>query len=239
MDYAEFEYLADRFVRLPGKTAVVITSGHEPFLVTAADFEIKEHGASGEILELAEEKMQETDSDELAFLESIENEPFLSVRKRRALLGWNDKRYYKTVESLHGKRKIEIEKARIGRGSPVLLYQKTGKIPSVRHEYYVHWLAEKIRGKGLAVKTNILEGPDIEIPGIGAAIEVELGKSDMRSNLERNVRRFDRVIVCSDQKKLLQSLSDQNKSEKVLFSRIENVPALIEKMRTANDSVHF
>jgi hypothetical protein len=68
---------------------------------------------------------------------------------------------------------------------------------------------------------------------------VELGKSDMRSNLERNVRRFDRVIVCSDQKKLLQSLSDQNKSEKVLFSRIENVPALIEKMRTANDSVHF
>lgn len=237
MDYTEYEYLSDRFVRLPRKTAIVCTSGHEPFLMTAADFEIENHNISPEIPEVAEEKIEEYDPDEQTFLESIEREPFISVRKRRTSLGWNDKRYYRTVESLIEKRKIEIEKVRIGRGSPTVLYQKVGKIPSTRHQYYVHWLVEKIREKGLETRTNILEGPDIEIPKIRTVIEVELGKSDVHSNIARNVQKFDKVIVCSDQKKMLQTLSAQNKSDKVLFSQIENVPALVEKMPARNELV--
>ncbi|MBI3842490.1 MAG: hypothetical protein HY295_05040 [Thaumarchaeota archaeon] len=237
MDYTEYEYLSDRFVRLPRKSAIVITSGHEPFLVTAADFEIEDHHISPEVPEIVEEKIEESDPDEQTFLESIENEPFISVRKRRTSLRWNDKRYYKTVESLIEKRKIEIEKARIGKGAPIVLYQKVGKIPSIRHEYYVHWIVEKIKEKNFVVKTNILEGPDIEIPKIRTVVEVELGKSDVHSNIARNIQKFDKVVVCSDQKKLLQSLSDQNKSDKVLFSQIEQVPALVEKMRAETDLV--
>lgn len=237
MDYTEYEFLSDRFVRLPRKSAIVITSGHEPFLVTAADFEVENHNVSPEILEASEEKIEESNPDEQTFLETIEREPFISVRKRRTSLGWNDKRYYRTVESLIEKRKIEIGKVRVGRGSPTVLYQKTGKIPSIRHEYYVHWLVEKIREKGFETRTNILEGPDIEIPKIRTVIEVELGKSDVHSNLARNVQKFDSVIVCSDQKKLLQSLSSQNKSDKVLFSQIENVPALVGKMPARNELV--
>ena len=239
MDYTEYEYLSDRFVRLPRRSAIVITSGHEPFLVKASDFEIENHDVSLEIPEIAEEKIEESDPDEQTFLENIEREPFISVRKRRTSLRWNDKRYYRTVESLIEKRKIEIGKVRIGRGQPTVLYQKTGKIPSIRHEYYVHWIVEKIKGKGFDVRTNILEGPDIEIPKIRTVIEVELGKSDVHLNIARNIQKFDKVIVCSDQKKLLQFLSGQSESDKVLFSQIEKVPSLVEKMQTATDLVNI
>ncbi|MDE1764954.1 MAG: DUF87 domain-containing protein [Thaumarchaeota archaeon] len=242
MDYVEYEFLSDRFVRLPRRAAIVCTSGHEPFVMTAAEFDaptttvataVATYDAAAAATEAAAEDAEE--ADEKTFLENIESEPFISVRKRRVSLGWNDKRYYKAVDSLTQKKKIEIEKARVGRGTPTILYQKIGKIPSVRHQYYVNWLVEKIQEKGFDVTTNILEGPDIEIPKIRTIIEVELGKSDVHSNIARNVQKFDKVIVCSDNKKLLQTLSAQNKSDKVLFSQIENVPTLVGKMPARNE----
>lgn len=247
MDYVEYEFISDKFVRLPRRSAIVCTSGHEPFIMTAAEFDIATttivaaatvaaaapHG--GGVTPVMEAEEEDEEADEKVFLENIEREPFIAVRKRRSLLGWNDKRYYKIVELLIQKRKIEIEKIRIGKGAPTILYQKIGKIPSVRHQYYVSWLVEKIREKGFDVTTNILEGPDIEIPKIKTVIEVELGKSDVHFNIARNIQKFDKVIVCSDNKKLLQTLSAQNKSDKVLFSQMEHVLALVEKMSAQNE----
>ncbi|HJT10261.1 MAG TPA: ATP-binding protein [Candidatus Nitrosotalea sp.] len=236
MDYVEYEFLSDRFVRLPRRTAIVCTSGHEPFVMTASEFDMSTTTiVAAYDTAAAAEAMVSEDVDEKTFLESIEKDPFISVRKRRTSLGWNDKRYYKAVDALIQKKKIEIEKVRVGRGTPTILYQKIGKIPSVRHQYYVNWIVEKIKEKGFDFTTNILEGPDIEIPKISTVIEVELGKSDVHSNITRNIQKFDKVIVCSDNKKLLQTLSAQNKSNKVLFSQIENVPALIEKMPAQNE----
>lgn len=240
MDNTEYEYLADRFVRLPRRSAIVCTSGHEPFSITATEFAIALANVDAASLAAPDAATTaaaaaEEDADEITFLESIESEPFISVRRRRASLGWNDKRYYNAVDSLILKKKIEVEKARVGRGTPTILYQKIWKIPSVRHQYYVNWIVEKIKEEGFNYTTNILEGPDIEIPNIRTVIEIELGKSDMHSNIARNVKKFDKVIVCSDNKKLLQTLSAQNKSNKVLFSQIENVPALIGKMPALNE----
>jgi hypothetical protein len=236
-DQVEFEYLADRMVRLPQKTAVVCTSGHEPFLMTTDDFDIPSFNVKVEKLEELDDLSEIYDRDETTFLESIEREPFISVRGRRAALGWNDRRYYKTVESLTKKGAIEIETVRMGRGSPTVLYQKKGSVPSVRHEYYVHWINKWLKAKGFETKTNVKEGPDIVIPKIRTAIEVELGRSDVHSNIERNVHQFDRVIVCSDQKKLIESLSRQTESNKILFLPIEKVPAAFEKILAGNELV--
>jgi hypothetical protein len=236
-DPVEFEYLADKIVRLPQRTAVVCTTGHEPFLMMADDFDIPAFSVKVEEVEESGKLAEIYDRDETTFLESIEKEPFISVRKRRAALGWNDRRYYKTVESLSRKEAIETETVRTGRGSPTVLYQKKGSVPSIRHEYYVHRISEWLKAKGIETKTNVKEGPDIEIPEIRTAVEVELGKSDVHSNIERNVHQFDRVIVCSDQKKLLESISRQTKSNRILFLPIEKVPAAFEKMLAGNELV--
>jgi hypothetical protein len=228
MDYTEYEYLADRFVRLPRKNAVVITSGHEPFLITAADFEPSIFNTIPEPIE-EEPEEEKGKPDEEAFLESMEKEPFISVAERRVRLGWNNRRYFQTVDGLLKKRRIERMKVRMGKGSPKILYQTPGRVPSVKHEYYVSWIANYLKAKGLSCKKNS-EGPDIEIPEIRTAIEVELGKSNMYGNIRSDSQKFERVIICSDQKKVLDALSGEITDPKILFLQIQNFPTFFEKM---------
>jgi energy-coupling factor transporter ATP-binding protein EcfA2 len=234
MDYTEYGYLSDRFVRLPRKNAIVVTSGHEPFLVTAADFEIENHNISPEIPEVEEEKIEESDPDEQIFLENVEREPFLSVTERRLKLGWRNEKYVKIVDELLQKRKIERVKVKLGKGSPKILYQTPGRVPSVKHEFYVNWIADYLKSRGFSCKKNS-EGPDIEIPEIKTAIEVELGKSNMYGNIRNDSQKFDRVIICSDQKRVLEVLSNEIKDPKILFLQIQKIPAFFEKKTARND----
>lgn len=227
MDSTEYEYLSDRFVRLPRKTAIVCTTGYEPFLVTAADFVPPAFDKTPDLVEdLPKEK---PDSDEATFLESIGKEPFLSVAERRVKLGWNNRKYVESVDRLLQKRRIERVKVRLGKGSPKILYQRPGRVPSLKHEYYVSWIANYLKSRGFAYKTSS-EGPDIEIPEIKTVIEVELGKSNMYGNIRNNVQKFDRVLVCSDQRKVLEALSNEIKDPRVLFLQIQKIPAFFEKM---------
>ena len=87
-------------------------------------------------------------------------------------------------------------------------------------------------------ETNVKNGPDIVIPKITTAVEVELGSSNMKFNLQNNIQKFNKVIVCSDQKKLLETLSSENKSQNVLFLQIRNVPGFFDKMQTRNELVN-
>jgi len=237
-DIAEYEYLADNFVKLPKKVAIVCASEHEPFLMTAADFEPAPFQIDTPPQEPEQEEQEELQVDERKFLESIEKEPFLSVTERRVSLGWNDRKYSKIVDVLLKKRKIERFRVRLGRGSPKILYQIPGKVPSVKHEYYVNWIAGSLKAKGFNCKKHS-EGPDIEIPEIKTAIEVELGKSNMHGNLRNDVQKFDRVIVCSDEDKVIEGLSKENKDRKILFLPIHKVPAVFEKMQAGNDFVNI
>ncbi|MFY9300136.1 MAG: ATP-binding protein [Candidatus Nitrosotenuis sp.] len=244
VDQAEYEYLADRFVRLPRATAIAIVSGYEPFLVAVDNFDIIEHDAATMIAAVAAtaavvdnggEGGGGGDGDDgNTFLESIDKEPFLSVIERRTKLGWDDRRYTNVVDELCRKKKIEIVRVRLGRGSPRILYQRPGTVPGVKHEFYVNWLAESLTAKGYDIRKN-KDGPDIEVRDRSTVIEVELGTSNISGNLKRNLQEFDRVIVCSDDSKLIEALSAKSKENRILFLPVQKVPAVFEKMRAGKD----
>ena len=231
-DATEYQYLADHIVKLQRKTAVVSTIGQEPFLMTSDDFNSPEFDVDVDEPEILSESHQ--DGDAKTFLESIEKKPFISVTERRVDLGWNDTKYTKTVDGLLQKRKIQKISVSLGRGSPRILYQLPNTIPSVKHEFYVNWLAESLTRKGFDVRKS-KDGPDIMIEKMSVAIEVELGKSNMHGNIKRNIQEFQKVIVCSDQKKMLESLSRQTEARNVFFLSVQNVPAFLEKMQTGNN----
>ena len=71
------------------------------------------------------------------------------------------------------------------------------------------------------------EKPDIEVPSLDTAINIELGKSEIEKNIKSALERFEKVIICSDNKALLRRLREQNRDERVLISEILAVPSLI------------
>lgn len=238
-DIAEYEFLADNLVKLGRKQAIVCTEGKEPFLITAADFEPAKFVSTPLPAEPAAEPVHDYETDDSQrdggkFLASIDSHPFISVTERRALLGWNDRKYARVVDGLLERCAIERLKAGVGRGSPRILYQKAGAVPSVKHEYYVNWIAERLAEKGYHVTKNKV-GPDIVVAEANAAVEVELGSSNMHGNIMNDVRKFGRVVVCSDDEKVLEALSRQTKDSQVLFLPIEQVPDAFENNATGNE----
>lgn len=233
-DITEYEYLANYIVKLGRKQAIVCTDIRDPFMITADDFEPAKFAAmplpavtqldSG----LDFGKDEDLKKDEERFLVNIDREPFISVTERRNLLGWNDKKYSKIVDNLLERKVIEKCKVGIGRGNPRILYQKAGKIPSLKHEYYAHWLSEMLKEKGYTVIKNKV-GPDLVVVEINTAIEVELGSSNMHGNISKGVQKFAKVIVCSDDEKVLAALSRRTRDSKILFLSIEHVPDAFEK----------
>jgi hypothetical protein len=232
-DPVEYEYLADHFVRLPRKSAIVSTLDREPFLITTDDFEPSEfapHVPESAPEETVEES-PDLDSDGRAFLDTLKSHPFASLTERRSVLGWNGSRYARTVQRLLKGRAVEEVTVALGRGAPRVLYQIPGSIPGARHEFYVNWIIENLEKRGFRPKRN-KTGPDIEIPDVRTAIEVELGKSDALGNIRRNIQKFERVIVCSDDSGLIRRLSAQNRSEKVSFCQIHNLFSFFDLKKT-------
>ncbi|MEM2488039.1 MAG: hypothetical protein QXR44_05555, partial [Thermoproteota archaeon] len=68
---------------------------------------------------------------------------------------------------------------------------------------------------------------DIEIASLKTAINIELGKSKVEENIRKALEKFEKVIVCSDNKSLLKKLKESNKDNRVLISDIWNIPSLI------------
>ena len=230
-DYVEMEYLSAKFVQLPKKHAIVNTINHEPFLIKSDDVSF------GNFIPLIKDESEvpqnsEFDQDEKEFMASIDNNPYFSVYERRTSLGWNDKKFVRIVDGMLAKKAIERLKAPLGRGSPRILFQRKGQIPSVIHEFYVSWISEKLSAQGLEVRKSGV-GPDIEIPQLGAAIEVELGDSNISGNLKRNQTEFKHVIICTESKKLLENLS-KIKSKQVSVLPVHKVPAFVEKMKAGD-----
>lgn len=237
-DMAEYGYLADRFVRLPKKTAIVCTANHEPFLVMFDDFGLDSFQPVAEHEPEKTPDDNDQSKDEIKFLGNISEKPFLSVTERRIDLGWNDKKYSQVVDELIKKGMIQRVSASLGRGTPRILYQRPNQRPGIRHEFYVNWIANRLAAKGMSV-TKSKDGPDMIMPEISAAIEVELGSSNMDGNIRRDLHQFRNVIVCSDQKEVIKALSAKFKSNGIFLESIQNVPALVEKMRAGNELKDF
>lgn len=68
----------------------------------------------------------------------------------------------------------------------------------------------------------------MQIPSLKVAINVECGKSNIHGNIQKALKDFDMVIVCSDDKKVIENVSKQNTTENVLCAMVEDVPALFE-----------
>ena len=68
--------------------------------------------------------------------------------------------------------------------------------------------------------------PDIEVPGLKTTINVELRKSKIKENIENALREFEKVVVCSDKRKILEMFKDEIKDERVLFCLGWEVPSL-------------
>ena len=243
VDNVEYQFLSDCFVKLEDKKAIVCTTNQEPFLIESDHFELKSFDPVVSVMQtedfplIEETNRQELSEDEKCFLQNVISYPFVSVRDRRSLLQWDSRRYSEIVDSLIKKNLIEKVKVRLGRGKSSILYNKVGSIPGVKHEYYVDWIRSRLERDGFKVETNKMKGADIVVPQIRTAIEVETGNSAVMGNVERNLSTFDFVVCCSDQKKVIEAVSLRQKAGNVFVSKVEDVPALVGRIRNGIDNV--
>lgn len=218
-DIVEYEFLADSLVKLGRKQAIVCTDGKEPFLITSADFEpsninpiltppgpepsddLKMEGAKPE-------GSHDLSSADNLFLQSVETQPFVSVRERRHLLGWENDEYVGVVASLKEKGIIEQVQVSKGRGRPLVLYQIKGRKPGVKHEYYVDWIARQLGHVNIECLASKV-GPDVQIPALKTAVNVEMGSSEIPGNIKSALSEFERLIVCSDDSQILERIRSQ------------------------------
>lgn len=222
------EYLGQVISKLEQRHAIVKSPMNgEPFMIKAPEVAIEPISDQEIRKYLPVVELELTDLEQ-EFLESIKEKPFIPMVERRRLLGWDKKEYGEAVDGLVNSGAVEKVNVPMGKGRPLVLYQLRGKKPSVKHEYYVYWLVNELTGKGLVCRmAKIGEAkPDIEVPSLRTAVNIELGKSDIKENVQDALKRFEKVIVCSDNRTLLRKLEQQNNDIRVLISVIWNVPGL-------------
>lgn len=207
------------------ETLVKVPNISEPFIIKAR--EVRYNRLSGSEVERYCPDMKENlEGDEESFLASLKEYPYASMVERRARLGWEEGRYARVVKELTDKgiiRKIHVS---LGKGRPKVLYELKAQKPSVKHQYYVYWIVQQLAGRGYICRVEG-KGPDIVVPQMSTAINVELGKSKIEDNIRLALQHYSKVIVCSDDSSLLQSLSQRIKDARVLFSAVAEVPSLL------------
>ncbi len=225
--YTALDYLTHTINNLKQRQALVKTPlVDEPFLIESAEFSPEPISSK-----LLREHMPKVTVDlnqlETEFLEGISREPFIPMTERRKSLDWDRKVYSDVVRRLKENGVIEQVTVPLGRSRPLVLYQLKGKNPSVKHEFYVYWIIQQLTSKGLVCRAEKV-GPDIQILSLNAAINVELGKSSLEQNVATALSRFDKVVIASDSKKVLDRISVPQVPEgkKVLKSLIWDVPRL-------------
>lgn len=231
--YASVDHFAQELTSLKQRQAIVKTQGLEPFIISTpnislnpvSDQELQGYSpkVKFEMPPSIDAPQHLDDNEERLFLESISKEPFIPTRERRHLLGWDDKRYSRVVDGLCRRGEVEIVKVKLGKGKPRMLYQNKGANPGVKHEFYVQWIAEQLRNRGIECITSRV-GPDIQAGRI--AINVETGNSDIYGNIWIALNDFSKVIVCSDDEELVQKVSKERGSPRVLCCLCWEAPGL-------------
>ena len=226
--YDKVDYFTQIIANLKQREAIIKTPlVEEPFIIEAS--EVKLDRITKKELKQCMPKIQHDFSDEeQEFFESVNVYPFIPMTERRRMLGWDKKKYSMVLRRLMDNEVIEKVRVPMGRGRPIVLYQLKGKKPSIKHEYYVYFIAKELAKKGRVLRTNKI-GPDVTIPSEKVAINVELGKSNIEKNIKLALKNHNLVIICSDNKKVLKSIflpEKMGKGKEVLKSLIWTVPDL-------------
>lgn len=225
--YARVDHIAQIIGNLqPGQTIVKTASGSRPVLINSVDARFDRISDDMLAGHMPKSGFDQTEAEQ-EFIESIVQYPFITMLERRSMLGWDERTYSQVVDRLLGKGVIEKVKVSLGRGAPRVLYQRKGQVPGIKHEFYVHWLITQLASKGLTCRAEKI-GPDIRIPSLKVAINVECGKSNIHGNIPKALAEFEKVIVCSDDKKVLENVSRQNKAENILCALVQDVPAFFD-----------
>ena len=222
------DFLTIHLTNLRVKQALVkVPFVRDPFLLESSHLDLREI-RERDLRKYVVPLRYELDEYERIFLESLDQKPFLPASERREWLGFEKEKYREIVEKLVNSGVIEKVRVPMGKGRPIVLYQRKGRKPSVKHEYYVYWIVEELKKKGILCRVaKIGEAkPDIEIPSLKMAINVELGKSKIKENIEKALREFEKVVVCSDKRKILEKFKDEIKDERVLFCLVWELPSL-------------
>lgn len=232
--YARVDHIGRILANLRFRQAIVkMPDVANPFVIDSAEFVIG--GIDVNKLEVLMPKVELGGSDiEEEFLESVRKYPFITVVERRSMLRWDERRYSGVVDRLVSKGVIEKVRISLGRGGQRVLYElvKPRKpVPGIKHEFYVNWIIERLASEGVVCRAEKV-GPDIQIPSTSIAINVEIGTSDVRGNIKKALQSFQKVIVCSDYKKLIQSLSDETKTQNVRCALVQDVIDVYHSMQT-------
>lgn len=225
--YTALDYLTHTISSLKQRQTLIKTPlVDEPFIIEGAEFSVKPVSAK-ELREHMPKAEEDFDQLETEFLESIRLEPFLPMSERRERLGWDRKKYTELVRKLKERKIIEQVTVPLGRSRPLVLYQLKDGNPSVKHQFYIHWIIHKLASKGFVCRAEKI-GPDIQIPALNAAINVELGKSSLEENVATALSRFDMVVIASDSKKVLDRITilQVKEGKKILKSLVWDVPSL-------------
>jgi predicted transcriptional regulator len=231
--YARVDHISRIINTLKPRQTVVKVSGNRPVLIDSVDFTLPRMGDYLLSHFMPKVGPDHTD-DEQELLENIKAHPFITVVERRAMLGWDERRYTRAVDRLIAEDVIEKVRVSIGRGGQIVLYEikKPEKgVPGVKHQFYVDWIVRKLAADGVVCRAEKV-GPDIQIPASGTAINVETGTSDVRGNIVKALKDFGKVIVCSDDRKLIQTLSQENKAGNVRCSLVQDAIDLYHSMQT-------
>jgi predicted transcriptional regulator len=227
--YDKVDYFTQIVANLKQREAIIKTPlVEEPFIIEAPEVKLSRI-TKKELKKYMPKVQYDFSEEEQEFLENINIDPFVPMTGRRRALGWDKRKYSKIVRRLIENNVIKKARVPMGKGRPLVLYQLKDKKPSIKHEYYVYWIVKELANKGYILRTSKV-GPDITIPSHKVAINVELGKSDIEKNIKLASKDFDRVIICSDNKKLLESISIPEKLRKgkdILKSLVVAVPELL------------
>ena len=232
--YARVDHIAQIISAMqPGQVIVKTSSGGKAVLINSVDARFDT--ISDDFLKTHMPEVISSQSDaEKEFIQSIREHPFIPVVERRAMLGWDERKYSNTVDRLVGKGVIEKIRIGIGRGGQVVLYELVKPqrpVPGVKHEFYVDWIAGRLASEGIECRTKKV-GPDIQIRSTSTAINVETGTSDIIGNVRKALQSFSKVIVCSDDRKLIEGLSDEIKAQNVRCALVQDVIDVYHSMQT-------
>ncbi|RLE58173.1 MAG: hypothetical protein DRJ32_06930 [Thermoprotei archaeon] len=157
-------------------------------------------------------------------LENIMNEPYISIRCRRAKLGMTGTEYSRAEAELVKAKTIDPVYAYTGRGRPVKLYRYRSINPL--HGFGVYRVRKMLDEIGL--KYRVSRSPDIEVEE-KVAIEIETGTNIYPEKYEELLKKYKIVIAVPVTLEAYRILGKYS-SNRILVSTLAGLRKLIRRI---------